>query len=87
MIKAALARKFIEQVAQYTDYNINIMNEQGVIIAGRDPERVGRFHDVAYYIITTNEDVEPLPFLEMIKVGERHSHEDISFVLTTQNIG
>lgn len=199
MIEAALARKFIEQVAQYTDYNINIMNEQGVIIASRDPARVGRFHEVAYYIITTKEDVivtsseddypgvkpginmvvnidgrregvvgitgnpeeirsvaliikmaieamlkyenqqvalqsrktkkerfvtlltheefsdpltlrsmasqlnysesiiripilcrleeiEPLPFLEMIKVGQRHSHEDISFVLDDTHI-
>lgn len=57
MIETAMARKFIEQVTQYTDYNINIMNEQGVIIASRDPARVGTFHEVAYYIVTTKEDM------------------------------
>ena len=41
MIEPELARRFIEQVTQYTEYNINIMNESGVIIASRDPKRVG----------------------------------------------
>lgn len=57
MIELALAKKFIEQVTQYTDYNINIMNDQGVIIASRDPGRVGTFHEVAYYIVTGTEDM------------------------------
>lgn len=57
MIELALAKKFIEQVTQYTDYNINIMNEKGVIIASRDPKRVGTFHEVAYYIVTGTEDM------------------------------
>ena len=57
MIEVGLAKKFIEQVTQYTEYNINIMNEQGVIIASRDPKRVGSFHEVAYYIVTGNEDM------------------------------
>ena len=57
MIDAGLAWKFIEQVMQYTDYNINIMNQDGIIIASRDPRRVGTFHEVAYYIVTGTEDV------------------------------
>lgn len=57
MIEVALARKFIEQVTRYTDYNINIMNDEGVIIASRDPKRVGTFHEVAYYIVTGTEDM------------------------------
>ena len=57
MIETELAKKFIEQVTQYTEYNINIMNEQGVIIASRDPKRVGSFHEVAYYIVTGSEDM------------------------------
>ena len=57
MIELDLAQKFIEQVTQYTDYNINIMNEKGVIIASRDPKRVGTFHEVAYYIVTGTEDM------------------------------
>lgn len=57
MIDAELAWKFIEQVVNYTDYNINIMNQNGIIIASRDPRRVGTFHEVAYYIVTGTEDV------------------------------
>lgn len=56
MIKINLAKKFIEEVTQYTEYNINIMNEQGVIIASGDSSRVGTFHEVAFYIVTGTED-------------------------------
>ena len=57
MIEAELARKFIEQVTQYTEYNINIMDETGVIIASRNPERVGTYHEVADRIIHGQKDV------------------------------
>ena len=57
MIEAELARRFIEQVTQYTEYNINIMDETGVIIASRDPERVGTYHEVADRIIHGSKDV------------------------------
>lgn len=39
MISRDLARKFIEQVTQYTEFNVNIMDGDGTIIASRDPER------------------------------------------------
>lgn len=57
MIEPELARRFIEQVTQYTEYNINIMNEEGVIIASRDPGRVGSYHEVADRIIHGNQDM------------------------------
>ena len=57
MIETEFAKKLIEQVTQYTEYNINIMNEQGVIIASRDPKRIGSFHEVAFYIVSGNEDI------------------------------
>ena len=57
MIEPELARRFIEQVTQYTEYNINIMNESGVIIASRDPGRVGTYHEVADRLIRGNQDV------------------------------
>ena len=31
MLENSLAEKLIEQVTKYTSYNVNIMNEQGVI--------------------------------------------------------
>lgn len=50
MIDIGLAQKFIEQVVRYTDYNVNIMDENGIIIASRDAWRVGTFHEVAYLL-------------------------------------
>ena len=57
MIEPELAKKFIERLTQYTDYNINIMNESGVIIASRDPSRVGTYHEVADRIIRGEQDM------------------------------
>ena len=39
MISRELAQRFIESVRQYTDYNVNIMDGDGTIIASRDPDR------------------------------------------------
>ena len=57
MIEPELAKKFIERLTQYTEYNINIMNESGVIIASRDPSRVGTYHEVADRIIRGDQDM------------------------------
>lgn len=57
MINANLAKKFVERIAKYTDYNINIMNEQGIIIASRNPERIGSFHETAYNMIRSNLEI------------------------------
>ena len=57
MISKDLARKFIEQVTQYTEFNVNIMDADGTIIASRDPGRVGQFHEVAYRILQGQENI------------------------------
>ncbi len=51
MIDALLAKKLIERLSECTDYNINIMDENGIIIASKNPSRVGTFHEVALQII------------------------------------
>ena len=56
MIDRVFAEKFIERVTRYTDYNVNIMNEKGIIIASRDKERVGLYHEIAYRLIRGTED-------------------------------
>ena len=50
------ANKIIEKVKQYTDYNINIMNERGIIVASLTKERIGTFHEIALRIIQGNQD-------------------------------
>ena len=57
MIRVDLARRFIERVSKYTDYNVNIMDEQGIIIASRDPERLGQYHAVAHQVILSGKDI------------------------------
>lgn len=56
MIDALLARKFIKRLTQYTEYNINIMDEKGIIIASKNTSRIGTFHEVALQIIQGEQD-------------------------------
>lgn len=57
MIEPTLADKFIKRAAQYTPYSINIMDENGIIIASTDPSRKGSFHEAAYHIMMADDDV------------------------------
>lgn len=56
-----LAEKFIEKAGESTEYNINIMDEKGTIIASKDTERIGDFHEVAYWIIQGEEEIIEVP--------------------------
>ncbi len=56
MLDIFLARKLIEQVTKYTSYNVNIMDSRGVIIASRNQDRIGKFHQVAWQIVQGTED-------------------------------
>lgn len=51
MFYVEIAKKFIERLTLYTNYNINIMDERGIIIASRNPDRIGTFHEIAFDII------------------------------------
>lgn len=57
MISREIAGKLIDRISKYTEYNVNIMDEDGVIIASRDPERVGQYHEIAHRIIHGTEDM------------------------------
>ena len=57
MISKELAQRFIENVTRYTEYNVNIMDGDGTIIASRDPERIGKYHEIAWRIIQGREDI------------------------------
>jgi len=48
ILDPALAQKFIDKTAKYLEYNINVMNDKGIIIASKDATRIGDFHEVAY---------------------------------------
>lgn len=57
MLSTELARRFIERISEYTEYNVNIMDDKGMIIASRDPERVGTWHEIADRLIHGREDI------------------------------
>ena len=57
MIRPEMARRFIDQITGYTEYNVNIMDESGVIIASRDERRVGTYHEAADRIIHGNSEI------------------------------
>ena len=47
VLDVELAEKIIDKLADCTDYNVNIMNDKGIIVASKDKSRVGTFHEVA----------------------------------------
>ena len=57
MLDKEFAAKFIERVTRYTDFNVNIMDERGIIIASRDKKRIGQYHEIAYRLVTGTEEM------------------------------
>lgn len=51
MLDSLLAQKLAKKIMKQLGYNINIMNDKGIIIASGDTSRIGCFHEVAYKII------------------------------------
>ena len=51
MLDSILAQKLAKRIMKQLGYNINIMNDKGVIIASGDSKRIGDFHEIAYKII------------------------------------
>jgi carbohydrate diacid regulator len=48
------AARIIEEISKVLNYDINIMDETGAIIASTNPARLGAFHKAAYKIINEN---------------------------------
>lgn len=51
LLEPALAQKFIDKTAKNLEFNVNIMNDKGIIIASKDSSRIGNFHEVAYNLL------------------------------------
>lgn len=58
MLSKKLAQKIVEKVMESIPYNINIMDESGVIIGSGEESRIGNFHNGALETIKTGKDVE-----------------------------
>lgn len=57
MLSLKLAERFVKQISTYTPYNINIMDDKGIIIASRDSNRIGQFHETAYQMLRTQLEI------------------------------
>jgi carbohydrate diacid regulator len=50
MIHPEMAQRLVDRLCSRLPYNINVMNDEGIIIASRDPERRGTYHEAAHRI-------------------------------------
>lgn len=57
ILNSEMAQRFINKLGKYLEYNINVMNENGLIIASRDESRIGDFHQIAYEKLHGTPDV------------------------------
>ncbi|GAA1725764.1 CdaR family transcriptional regulator [Aeromicrobium alkaliterrae] len=46
-LSSEFAQEIVDTLAPHSVYNVNIMDEHGVIIASLDPDRIGTFHQAA----------------------------------------
>jgi len=51
MLNQEIAQRFIDRLDRVLDFNINIMDNRGIIIASRNPLRIGTFHEVAREVL------------------------------------
>lgn len=55
MLSKQLAQKVVDQIMKDVDYNINIMDETGTIIASGDNKRIGTIHQGAKKVMVSKE--------------------------------
>ncbi|MGG5752197.1 CdaR family transcriptional regulator [Zafaria sp. Z1313] len=60
-LDAALAQRIVDHVAPSLEQNVNIMDPTGLIVASREPGRVGRLHHAARRAARTGEAVAVHP--------------------------
>lgn len=60
ILSAELAQSFLVRLGEHIDQNINIMNQEGIIIASRDPSRIGTYHDRAHRLILAKSQIEEI---------------------------
>lgn len=92
MIDESIAQKLINRIDGTIDYNINIMDENGRIIASRDAARIGNFHEIAYSMIRNSqmlvevyEDENRLGTKPGINMAIEHKNDVVGVVGITGN--
>lgn len=70
-LNAELAAEFLRKLGRHLDYNINIMDRDGMIIASRDGARVGTFHESAHRLVSTGAEIERVEPDRLLPPGVR----------------
>ena len=69
MLSKELAQSIVNKVMEVIPYNVNIMNENGVIIGSGDLSRIGSLHDGALKALKNKKTVEIFKDYEYAKAG------------------
>lgn len=70
-LDAETAGAFLRKLGERLDYNINIMDRDGVIIASRDPSRVGTYHAAARHLLESGSREERISPGEHLPEGTK----------------
>lgn len=57
-LTSGLAMSIVNRTMKHLKYNINIMNEKGIIIGSGDPSRLSAYHQGAYRVLEENKTIE-----------------------------
>ncbi len=57
-IRKSTAQQIVETVKDVSGYDINFINQRGIIFASTDPARVGDFHEIGFQVIQTGAAIE-----------------------------
>lgn len=92
ILEPALAQKFIDKTAKHLEYNINIMNDKGTIIASKDASRIGNFHEVAFGMLNgtletgvVNEDQKYLGTKPGVNLFIDYKNKHVGVICVTGN--
>ncbi len=69
MLRRSMAMDLLGRLSEHLEYNINIMDENGIIIASTDTCRINDFHEAAYNIIQKDEEIEVIYPRDQLPVG------------------
>jgi carbohydrate diacid regulator len=70
-ITSELAHPIILRLKALLNYNINIMDEEGLIVASTDPNRMYQIHEGALKVIKTGEQIVIYPVDESLYLGSK----------------
>jgi carbohydrate diacid regulator len=89
-LNETLAQGFIEKIASDLEFNVNIMNEKGIIIASKDASRIGDFHEIAYGLVRgklesgiVNEERKYIGTKPGVNLTIRYSGENVGVICVT----